>query len=112
VRLYHYGHVEPMYLERLLGGSADDLLRVATDLLSVVRAHYFSGLGYSLKRLAPLAGFQCADDGITGADTYDLIARARTGEHAAWEKLVRYNEDDTRALKALRWHLVAGAAAE
>lgn len=105
VRLYHYGRVEPMYLERLLGGSADELLRVATDLLNVVRTHYFSGIGYSLKRLAPLAGFKWSEDGMTGADTYDLIARARKGDEGAWDTLVRYNEDDTRATKALRDYL-------
>jgi predicted RecB family nuclease len=96
-----------MYLYRLLGGSAAELLGVATDLLSVVRDHYFSGLGYSLKRLAGLAGFQWTEEGMTGADTYDLIAKARAGEEAAWDTLVRYNEDDTRATKALRDYLRA-----
>jgi type I restriction-modification system DNA methylase subunit len=105
VRLYHYGDVERLYLKRLLGGSADELLSVATDLLGVVRTHYFSGLGYSLKRLAPLTGFQWAEDGMSGADTYDLVARARKGDGAAWSTLLRYNEDDTRALRALRQHL-------
>ncbi len=109
VRLYHYGHVEPTHLANLLGSDAAPLLTIATDLLSVVRDNYFSGLGYSLKRLAPLADFQWSADGMTGADTYDLIARARNGDDGAWDTLLRYNEDDTRATKALRDHLRAQA---
>lgn len=105
VRLYHYGHVEPIYLGRLLGEEADRFLQFGTDLLDVVRRHYFSGAGYSLKRLANVAGYQWSEAGMTGADTYDLIARARKGDHAAWGALVRYNEDDTRATKALRDYL-------
>ena len=112
VRVYHYGHVEPMYLDRLLGSDASGLLDVSTDLLSIVRAHYFSGLGYSLKRLAGLAGFQWTEDGMTGADTYDLIALARTGDSDAWQSLLRYNEDDTRAARALRAFLASNASAD
>ncbi|GAW54763.1 uncharacterized protein PD653_2177 [Nocardioides sp. PD653] len=49
-----------------------------------------------------LAGFTWRDDGMTGADTYDLIKQARDGSAEAWTTLLRYNEDDTRATRALR----------
>ncbi|WP_165764009.1 ribonuclease H-like domain-containing protein [Nocardioides sp. PD653] len=39
---------------------------------------------------------------MTGADTYDLIKQARDGSAEAWTTLLRYNEDDTRATRALR----------
>ena len=102
LRIYHYGHVEPIHLRRLLGASADRILAVSVDLLDVVRGNYFSGVGYSLKRLAPLTGFAWREEGMTGADTFALIERARAGEEAAWHALLRYNEDDTRATKSLR----------
>lgn len=105
VRIYHYGSVEPLYLTKLLGSDADGFLELSTDLLAVVREHYFSGLGYGLKRLGPLAGYQWAEDGMTGADTYALIRAARSGDTAAWQTLLRYNEDDTRATMALRDYL-------
>ena len=105
VRIYHYGSVEPLYLERLLGPDADALLALSTDLLATVREHFFSGVGYGLKRLAPLAGFTWSDDGMTGARTYELIAKARNGDVEGWSALLRYNEDDTRATKALREYL-------
>ena len=108
VRLYHYGQVEPMYLSRLLDSDADELQRISTDLLDVVRSNYFSGLGYSLKRLAGLTGFRWPQDGMTGADTYPLIAKARGGDGEAWESLLQYNEADTRATKALRTYLRQG----
>lgn len=102
VRLYHYGTVEQLYLEQLLGHQADELLAIATDLLAVVRRHYFAGTGYGLKRLAAIAGFSWRDDGMTGSDTYKLIGQARGGNHEAWDQLLRYNEDDTRATRRLR----------
>ena len=102
VRLYHYGSVEQIHLEKLLGEAAAGLLEISTDLLSVIRAHYFAGTGYGLKPLAALAGFTWRDDGMTGADTYDLIKQARDGSAEAWATLLRYNEDDTRATRALR----------
>lgn len=105
VRIYHYGHVERTHLERLLGAEADQLIDTMTDLLATVRQHYFSGLGYGLKRLAGLAGFTWRSDGMTGEDTYDLVSRARAGDGEAWETLLEYNEDDARATRALRQHL-------
>lgn len=102
VRLYHYGTTEAIYLRRLLGPKADDLLNVTTDLLARIRHHYFAGPGYGLKKLASLAGHTWRDEGMSGSDTYDLIKRARGGNSGAWEQLLRYNEDDTTATKALR----------
>lgn len=109
VRLYHYGPVEQTFLRRLLGTDASPLLSVSTDLLAVLRAHYFSGVGYALKRVAPMFDFSWTADGVTGADTYDLVERARAGDQQAWATLVQYNEDDTRAVKTVRDHLRAGA---
>jgi hypothetical protein len=105
VRLYHYGNTELLYLRRLLGNDADVLLNVSTDLLEVVRSNYFSGVGYSLKRLAPVTGFAWRHEGLTGADTLALIKDARSGSEHAWDRLVQYNEDDTRAMHALRAYL-------
>lgn len=110
IRLYHYGPTEPVFLARLLGPSANRILDLSTDLLAVLRDHYFSGVGYSLKRVAPLFDFSWSEDGMTGADTYDLVARAREGDSEAWAALVQYNEDDTRATKMVRNRLRSGNA--
>ncbi|MGU3500876.1 ribonuclease H-like domain-containing protein [Mycobacterium sp. C31M] len=104
-RIFHYGSTEPRFLTKLLGPQAAGLLGISTDLLSVIRQHYFSGIGYGLKRLASESGFTWRTAGLTGADTLELIVRARAGDNAAWAKIVEYNEDDTRALRALRMHL-------
>lgn len=108
VRIYHYGSVEAAHLARLLGSDAEPLLEAATDLLAVLRAHFFSGVGYGLKSVAGFAGFEWRSAGMTGADTYELVGKAREGDEAAWQTLLEYNEDDTRATLALRRWLRSG----
>lgn len=107
VRWFHYGRVETLHLERILGTSAaEPLLATATDLLDdVIRPHFYSPAGYGLKGLAPLAGAAWRTGGATGADTYEWLATARAGDQAAWTRMLNYNEDDTRATRALREHL-------
>lgn len=106
IRIYHYGHVERLHLTRLLGIDAAAPLELAHDLLATIRAHFFSGTGYGLKKLAPLAGATWSEAGASGEQTYEWLAAARTGDSAAWARLTRYNEDDTRATAALRHYLV------
>lgn len=106
VRWYHYGVTERHQLRRLLGDGANDLLAHGTDLLGeIIRPHYYAPGGYSLKNLGRHAGARWNSDGATGADTYGWIDAARAGDTAAWDRLVRYNEDDTRATLALRQYL-------
>ncbi|WP_422748876.1 N-6 DNA methylase [Mycobacterium sp. WMMD1722] len=104
-RIFHYGSTETRLLNKVLSGRHAGLLDITTDLLSVIRQHYFSGIGYSLKRLAPEAGFTWRTPSLTGAGTLELIEQARAGDKGAWGQIVEYNEDDTRALHALRAHL-------
>ena len=111
-RIFHYGSAEPMFLRKLLGAHANELLDIATDLLTVIRDEYFSGVGYGLKRIASTTGFVWRTDGLTGADTLTLIARARTGDVGAWQTIIEYNEDDTRALHALRQFIQQPALSE
>lgn len=107
VHFFHYGSVDRQQMERLLGTGALPMTSRMDDLLSLVRKSFESSAGYGLKTLAAEAGYQWQSDGMTGADTYELIAAARAGDTAAWETLIAYNEDDTRAAKALRDYLVA-----
>ncbi len=107
VHWYHYGRVEAQHLRRILGTDAETLLAKSTDLLTdVIRADFFSPSGYSLKVLAPQAGASWRTAGATGADTLAWIDAARAGEADAWTRIVEYNEDDTRATRALRHALV------
>jgi predicted RecB family nuclease len=80
------------------------------DLLAVVRDHYDGVAGKSLKTVAGKFGAAWHTPDATGADTLDWINTAREqGPDAidARERLLRYNEDDTRALATLR-HALAG----
>ena len=54
--------------------------------------------------LAAAAGAHWRTAGATGADTYAWIDAARGGDTdaAPWDTLIAYNEDDVRALRALR----------
>ena len=102
VRVYHYGPVERLFIERLLGDAAAPVLDLATDLLAVVREHFFSAAGYGLKKIAPLAGAVWRTEGLNGRTAHEWVERARAGDEQAWGALVDYNEDDVRANQSLR----------
>jgi SAM-dependent methyltransferase len=100
---FYYGNTESHQLRRILGPAADPILRTATDILGdVIRPDFFAPRGYSLKRLAPAAGAHWRAGEPSGADTYGWINATRTGDSHAWQQLTDYNEDDTKALFALR----------
>lgn len=101
VRLYHYGVTERLRVEAL-GRQADRLLDAATDLLATVRSHLDSPGGYGLKHLGGLAGATWRVPGLTGESSGEWIERARASDDDAWKELLRYNEDDVRATRALR----------
>ncbi|MEP7738888.1 ribonuclease H-like domain-containing protein [Nocardioides sp. 31GB23] len=110
IRVFHYGAVEVQFMQQLLGGRADEVVAVATDLLAVVRDHFFSAAGYGLKKVAPLAGARWRVAGLDGAAAHQWVAKARAGDDSAWADLVAYNEDDVRATRALRTMLRSGNA--
>lgn len=104
VSWFHYGHVETTHLNRLLPPeAAQPLIECAVDLLAdVVRPGFYAPTGYGLKHLSLGAGATWRTQGATGADTLGWIEQARSGRHDLWQKLVDYNEDDTRATLLLR----------
>lgn len=100
---FHYGSTEPRQLRRILGPAADTIVDRAVDVLAdTIRPNFYGPAGYSLKQLAPAAGAHWRTPGATGADTYAWIDAARSGDQSAWNTLTGYNEDDVRALRALR----------
>jgi hypothetical protein len=102
-RWFHYGSTEPRQLHRILGPAAQHILDLGIDVLDdVIRPDFYGPTGYGLKHLAPAAGAHWRSDGATGADTYAWIDAARQGDTTAWDTLTAYNEDDVRALRALR----------
>lgn len=107
VRWFHYGHTEPQQLRRILPDiDQHQLDRRRTDVLAeLIRPHFFAPHGYSLKKLAPAAGANWTDLNATGATTLDWIDAAHTGDPTQWLRLLRYNEDDVQALRALRRQL-------
>lgn len=64
--------------------------------------------GLGLKVLGPVAGVGWSDD-VDGERSVALRHSARRGDTAARAMLVRYNEDDCRATRAVRDFLTAGA---
>lgn len=108
---FHYGSTETRQLHRILGHAAHDVLPRGVDVLTdTIRPNFYGPTGYSLKQLAPAAGAHWRTDGATGADTYAWIDAARAGDTTAWNTLTEYNEDDVRALRALRTALADMAA--
>jgi len=111
--IYHYSPTEPASLRRALyddsrlGALTDRMV----DLLAVVRDHYNGVAGKSLKTVAGRFGAAWHTPEVTGANTLDWVDAARGSgpdATAARERLLRYNEDDTRALAVLRAALSDG----
>jgi hypothetical protein len=108
VAVYHYSPTEPANLRRVLGDDphVDLLADRMIDLLVVVRDHYEGVAAKSLKSVAQHFGATWHVPGATGADTLSWVedARGANGPSAteARERLLRYNEDDVRALAIIR----------
>ena len=106
VSIYHYSHPEPSHLSRILGTDAADVIEQLVDLLPYMRTNYFAANGLSLKHVAPEFGHTWRDADPGGAQSQTWLATARTttdpDHQAARTRLLDYNEDDTRATKAIR----------
>lgn len=79
------------------------------DVFAHARRHLVGTEGLGLKVLAPAAGFEWEDDDMDGERSVALRRAARLGDHRARTMLLRYNEDDCRATRAVREFLTAGA---
>ncbi|WP_257162073.1 TM0106 family RecB-like putative nuclease [Corynebacterium cystitidis] len=78
------------------------------DVFAHVRRDLVGVDGLGLKVVAPVAGYDW-EDNIDGEASIALRRRARLGDQSAREVLLRYNEDDCRATRAVRDFLDAGA---
>ena len=79
------------------------------DVFAHARRHLVGTDGLGLKVLAPVAGFHWEDEDMDGERSIALRRAARLGDAAARDMLLRYNEDDCRATRAVRNFLTAGA---
>ena len=79
------------------------------DVFAHVRTYLVGTDGLGLKALGPVVGFEWEDDDIDGERSVALRRAARLGDAAARDMLLRYNEDDCRATRAVRDFLTAGA---
>lgn len=79
------------------------------DVFAIAKRHLVGTDGLGLKVLGPVAGFAWDDDDMDGERSIALRRAARLGDAAAREMLLRYNEDDCRATRAVREFLAAGA---
>ncbi|WIM67559.1 TM0106 family RecB-like putative nuclease [Corynebacterium breve] len=78
------------------------------DIFAYVRKQFVGPDGLGLKVVAPVAGYDWEDD-IDGEASIALRRAGRLGDLAAREMLLRYNEDDCRATRAVREFLDANA---
>jgi len=121
LRVFHWSHPEWSNLRRILGAhavrdligdrdSADPATRSAgvfTDLEAVFKKRFTSLHGTSIKIVAPLFDFhwRVADPGGAISLTYLSTVQAsadKSEANAAREWLFSYNEDDNRAMAAIR----------
>lgn len=79
------------------------------DVFAHVRRHLVGTDGLGLKVLGPVVGFNWEDDDVDGERSVALRRAGRLGDERAREMLLRYNEDDCRATRAVREFLTAGA---
>lgn len=79
------------------------------DVFAHARRHLVGTDGLGLKVLAPVAGFHWEDEDMDGERSIALRRAARLGDATARDMLLRYNEDDCRATRAVRDFLTAGA---
>ncbi|AWB85173.1 TM0106 family RecB-like putative nuclease [Corynebacterium liangguodongii] len=79
------------------------------DVFAYVRRELVGTDGLGLKVLGPVVGYEWDDDGIDGERSVALRRAARLGDEEAREQLLRYNEGDCKATRAVRQFLAAGA---
>ena len=79
------------------------------DVFAYARKHLVGTDGLGLKVLAPAAGYTWEDEDVDGERSIALRRAARLGNQAARDMLLRYNEDDCRATRAVRDFLSNGA---
>lgn len=79
------------------------------DVFAHVRRSLVGTDGLGLKVLGPVAGFEWEDDDVDGERSVALRRAGRLGDEDARAMLLRYNEDDCRATRAVREFLSEGA---
>lgn len=79
------------------------------DVFAIARRHLVGTDGLGLKVLGPAAGFEWEDSDMDGERSVALRRAARLGDADARAMLLRYNEDDCRATRAVREFLAAQA---
>lgn len=79
------------------------------DVFALAKRRLVGTDGLGLKVLGPAAGFTWRDEELDGEGSVALRRLAREGDERARDALLRYNEDDCRATRAVRDFLTAGA---
>ncbi|WP_432543017.1 TM0106 family RecB-like putative nuclease [Kineococcus sp. SYSU DK002] len=116
--VYHYSPVEKTVTRRILGGRLSAYAGTAADpatwvdLLPTTRASFDSRGGHGLKFVATKgAGFRWRDTDPGGAQSQLWLGQARTGDRAAEQRVLEYNEDDVLATLAVRRWLRSSSTA-
>ena len=104
--VYCYGSYEKTFLTKMrsnmkVGRHLDQVLKVLTNILSVVYSHiYFPCYTNGLKDVASCIGFSWTEAEASGLQSIVWRKRWQTAHAEAWkQKLVTYNLEDCHALK-------------
>ncbi len=107
--LYHYASYEKTRIKKLAEKYGvdkkiiDKILHRMVDILAVVKnSIVFPTYSNSIKDIAPCIGFKWRD-GIKGDDSIVLYLQyLKEHDEKKLQKIIRYNEDDVRALKMVK----------
>ncbi|OBI49810.1 hypothetical protein A5707_16380 [Mycobacterium kyorinense] len=112
LKVFHWSSPETAKLKSILGAAEvadliDPTTGVFVDLEKVFKANFFSLHGSSLKKVAPVFGFNWRADDPGGAISQTYLAKAQSSanpDEAAKAKqwLLIYNEDDNAAMASIR----------
>jgi len=123
IGIFHYSHHERTWWRNFVTRHAskpgaptlqtvkDFMAKYFVDLLPLAKEVAFPVTGYSIKALAPLAGFSWRVDDAGGGNSIVYYQRATSSESTDIDRndainwLRTYNEDDVRATMAVREYL-------
>lgn len=110
--LYHWHHYERTHLRELarrhgapLDVEAEVVPRMRDLHADAARSFAFPTYGTSIKRVAPYVGFEWRDKDVNGMESialYMQYARDPAANADKLEKVLRYNEDDCHATRAVK----------
>ncbi|MCX6814294.1 MAG: TM0106 family RecB-like putative nuclease [Candidatus Aenigmarchaeota archaeon] len=108
--LYHWHNYESTHFKKLAmrhGCSPGLWVKIESSLLDLLpiarRSIMFPTYGYSLKKVAPYCGFKWRQKDVSATESIAMyIAYTQTKDSSILDKILKYNEDDVIATRAVK----------